>query len=514
MTTSSLYHTILASELVAEETLSELCEYVLTQTGEEITEELLGQHLVSGGWINEWQLSQLVEGRTKFTLGHYHICDSIGQGGYGQVFLAYHRDHLDSSSQMENLVAVKVLPIDKARPEIVARFQAEIAMQRELEHPHLIRFVDSGYDGDVHYMVHEFATNGDLRQQIRREERLSLDDVVKIGIQMADVLLYLHSHNIVHRDIKPSNMLVMTDGSIKLADMGFAIRCQSLFTECIPDENLTAALFDDVIAQMGANPTDHPQDDTDSDSTAADNTDSENNIPQPGMAPQTGEGFPTATKSPADGMDGKLGGTADYMAPDQIRDPHNPTPAWDIYSLGCSLYQMLTGTVPFPKGTATQKLRAHLDREPLDPRTFCPWLPHDIQALLNEMMAKTPEERIESLQEVKEWLESWYHFNTEQLSQGTTGTPPPPPPPPKREPTVDHLGGPHPEATHEGRGGQPATSSGTTTKKASDGRGDGGWTDEQWTKIDNFLTVLRDYILIPIFVGMVVLFGIWWSFFR
>ena len=76
---------------------------------------------------------------------------------------------------------------------------------------------------------------------------------------------------------------------------------------------------------------------------------------------------PLAGEPETDPRHGKVVGTADYLSPDQVHNPWNPTPAWDIYSLGCTLYYAVTGKVPFPGGTTTDKARAHCELRPLDP---------------------------------------------------------------------------------------------------------------------------------------------------
>ena len=81
---------------------------------------------------------------------------------------------------------------------------------------------------------------------------------------------------------------------------------------------------------------------------------------------------PLAGELEADPRYGKIVGTADYLSPDQVHDPWGPTPAWDIYSLGCTLYYAVTGKVPFPGGTTADKARAHCELRPLDPRRLNP----------------------------------------------------------------------------------------------------------------------------------------------
>lgn len=109
----------------------------------------------------------------------------------------------------------------------------------------------------------------------------------------------------------------------------------------------------------------------------------------------------------ADPRRGKLVGTADYLSPDQIRAPWVPTPAWDIYSLGCTLYYAVTGKVPFPGGTAMQKARAHAELRPLDPRCHNQALSVEFVDVIADMMAKNPDERIASAAEVVDRLLPW-----------------------------------------------------------------------------------------------------------
>ena len=109
---------------------------------------------------------------------------------------------------------------------------------------------------------------------------------------------------------------------------------------------------------------------------------------------------PLSGESEADPRHGKIVGTADYLSPDQVRDPWNPTPAWDIYSLGCTLYYAVTGKVPFPGGTTADKARAHCELRPLDPRRLNPRLGPDFVEVMADMMAKEPAQRIPTAREV------------------------------------------------------------------------------------------------------------------
>lgn len=104
---------------------------------------------------------------------------------------------------------------------------------------------------------------------------------------------------------------------------------------------------------------------------------------------------------------GKVVGTADYLAPEQITSPDRPTPLSDVYSLGCTLYYAVTGKVPFPGGSAREKARKHCQAFPIDPRRLNPELSDDFVEVIADMMAKDPAERIQSASEVITRLAPW-----------------------------------------------------------------------------------------------------------
>ncbi|MBN1910197.1 MAG: serine/threonine protein kinase [Pirellulales bacterium] len=104
---------------------------------------------------------------------------------------------------------------------------------------------------------------------------------------------------------------------------------------------------------------------------------------------------------------GKIVGTADYLSPDQIKAPWAPNPAWDVYSLGCTLYYAVTSKVPYPGGSTADKARAHCELQPLDPRRFNPTLDEDFVDALADMVMKDPDERLQTAAEVIEHLAPW-----------------------------------------------------------------------------------------------------------
>ena len=301
-------------------------------TGAPPSGKRVADQLVDLGHLNAWQASQLLEGRTKFSLGAYRIVNSIGRGGMGQVFEARH-------SVTNTVVAIKVLPRDKCTPEAIADFTREIRLQSQLDHDNLVRVLDAGEDGNVHYLVTEYVPGSDLRKLIRRGGRMDMKTAANIISQVAAALEHAHQRGLIHRDVKPGNVLVAPDDTAKLSDLGLA-------------------------GPLGGDVRDDPR-------------------------------------------IGKIAGTADYLSPDHITAPGNPTPAWDIYSLGCTLYYAVTGNVPFPKGTIREKVNAHCTLRPLDPRQINNRLEPEFVEVMADMMAKDPAERIGSAGEVIRRLSGW-----------------------------------------------------------------------------------------------------------
>jgi len=103
----------------------------------------------------------------------------------------------------------------------------------------------------------------------------------------------------------------------------------------------------------------------------------------------------------------RIAGTADYLPPDQIHSPKELGPTSDIYSLGCTLYYAVTGKVPFPGGNTREKIKRHCKDTPINPRLFNPKLDDSFLGLLCDMMEKSPENRIQSADEVVSRLLAW-----------------------------------------------------------------------------------------------------------
>jgi serine/threonine-protein kinase len=146
--------------------------------------------------------------------GRYDLDEEIGRGGMARVYRAHDRQHGRS-------VAIKVL-----RPEVAAalgaeRFLREIRIEAALQHPGIIPLHDSGSADGVLYAVMPYVEGESLRERIRRERQLSVEESVRITREIADALDYAHQQGIVHRDIKPANIL-LSNGHAVVADFGIA----------------------------------------------------------------------------------------------------------------------------------------------------------------------------------------------------------------------------------------------------------------------------------------------------
>src|SRR4051795_45483 len=251
--------------------------------------------------------------------------------------------------------AIKVLPKAKSTPEAVAAFQREIRAQAQLDHPNLVRVSYADFEGDTYFFVTESVPGTDLRNLVRGTGPLPYAIAATIISQAAEGLHYAHRRGLVHRDVKPGNLLVTPDGRTKITDLGLAWFLM--------------------------------------------------------------EELESGTQAVA-GKASSLVGTADYLAPETIRDPRKILPVSDVYSLGCTLYYAVTGKVPFPGGNTADKIRRHLDETPLNPLHFNPDLPPGFCDAIAAMMDKDPDKRTPTAAAVVELLRPWRDENaTKHLAE-------------------------------------------------------------------------------------------------
>ncbi len=152
-------------------------------------------------------------------LGNYRLTRLLGQGSFAKVYLGEH-------IVLRTMVAVKILHT-RLGEEDVTPFQQEACLLAGLKHPHIIRVLDFGLDGQTPYLVMDYAPNGTLRTRHPKGTRLSASVIVDYVKQVAEALQYAHDCKVIHRDIKPENMLIGDNNQILLSDFGIALITQS-----------------------------------------------------------------------------------------------------------------------------------------------------------------------------------------------------------------------------------------------------------------------------------------------
>jgi formylglycine-generating enzyme required for sulfatase activity/tRNA A-37 threonylcarbamoyl transferase component Bud32 len=295
----------------------------------------LARELLQRGWATAFQVNQLMQGRAAdLVLGQYVLLERLGEGGMGQVFKARHR-------MMNRTVALKLIRNEViTHPQSVRRFRQEIEAAAKLSHPNIVIAHDANEVDGKHFLTMEYVDGTDLSKLVKQQGPVPADRACDYVRQAALGLQHAHERGLVHRDIKPSNLLLTTPigtragGTIKLLDMGLARLMGDNGSGGGPAHELTKA--------------------------------------------------------------GTLVGTADYMAPEQAVDSHQADIRADIYSLGCTLYYLLTGQPPFPHGTVMQKLFSHNQEEPRPVEQLRVDLPDGLGPVVRRMMAKAPQDRYQT----------------------------------------------------------------------------------------------------------------------
>ncbi|MCH8829297.1 MAG: serine/threonine protein kinase [Planctomycetes bacterium] len=204
----------------------------IAESGED-TDAGVSDQLVERGLLTPYQADRLLAADAESLLiaGRYEIREKIGAGGMGEVFLARDR-------QLGRNVAVKILPQQMVRDaDAVARFEREAKALAQLSHPNIVQAYDSGSDGERHFLVMELVEGTNLRDLLKQRGTIEPPTAADYAYQAALGLEHAHRKGLVHRDLKPANLLITSDKSVKVLDLGLARFLQ----DQIDDETITVA---------------------------------------------------------------------------------------------------------------------------------------------------------------------------------------------------------------------------------------------------------------------------------
>jgi serine/threonine-protein kinase len=265
----------------------------------------------------------------------YTIERELGGGGMSRVFVG-------EEVALGRKVAVKVLAPELAAGVSAERFQREIKLAAQLQHPNIVPVLATGIAAGLPYYTMPFVDGLSLRERLNRNAGLPIVEALSISKDVARALAYAHGQGIVHRDIKPENVLLADEAAV-VTDFGIAKALAAARTDA-PGGTLTQA--------------------------------------------------------------GTSLGTPAYMAPEQISaDPHVDHRA-DIYSFGCVAYEMLTGAAPFAHRTPHQLYAAHITEKPAPIADKRPDCPPDVAVMIMKCLEKDPNDRPQSARDISRSLDA------------------------------------------------------------------------------------------------------------
>src|SRR5258705_835704 len=260
-------------------------------------------------------------------LGPYEILSLLGVGGMGEVYRA--RD-----TRLERTVAIKILSQHSSDPGRRQRFEREAKAISGLNHPNICVLHDIGHQDGIDYLVMECVEGETLAKRLEKGP-LPLEQVLKLGAEIADALDKAHRSGVVHRDLKPANIMLTKSGA-KLLDFGLAKAAVPLTTGA----TLTAA----------------------------------------------------ATRTTPVTQQGTIVGTFQYMSPEQVEGRELDGRS-DIFSLGAVLYEMVTGQRAFAGKSQLSVAWAILEKEPAPITSLRPLTPLALDHAIRTCLAKDPDER-------------------------------------------------------------------------------------------------------------------------
>lgn len=281
------------------------------------------------------------------TLGGLELLARIGGGGMGTVWLA-------RQVSLDRNVAVKILRSELGSdPSFVIQFTREALSAAQLVHHNIAQIYDIGLDHGLHYFSMEYVDGEPLSALVRREGRIDPEVAAGYVLQAARGLKFAHEKGLVHRDVKPDNLLLNLDGIVKVADLGLVKRIDGA------DRQVSVASPSSTVADIDFVPADI------------------------------------------------IVGSPSYMAPEQALDARSVDHRSDIYSLGCTLYALLTGRPPFEGESSGAILLQHLKRVATPPEQLNHRVPKALSAIVMRMMARQPGDRFADMAGVVAALEEF-----------------------------------------------------------------------------------------------------------
>src|SRR6202045_2687003 len=270
-------------------------------------------------------------------ISHFRVIEKLGAGGMGVVYKAV-------DIRLDRLVALKFLPENRLQDaQALDRFRREARAASALNHPGICTIYDIGEQDGRGFIAMEFIDGETLRSHIHGKA-LPLEELLRLGIQIAEALDAAHAEGIIHRDIKPANIFVTKRGQAKVLDFGLA--------KLVPKGGAKAD------ADFG------------------------------------GE-VPDSTS-----IVGIISGTPSYMSPEQVRGD-NLDPRTDIFSLGLLLYEMATGRQAFGGSTGGMIIESVLTRSPVPVRSINPDIPPRLEEIINKALHKDRDQRYQHAAEIR-----------------------------------------------------------------------------------------------------------------